>query len=317
MNLPGRGWHPSENTVTLKHPMNRRDALKVVLAAAPAAVGCIRRPEKREPPMTSAASTPTSAAGRMPSIFLAHGSPILLTDRGWMQELNAWSAALPRPKAILMLSAHWLDKPVTIGATTPVPLVYDFSGFPEEFYTVQYPSPGAPALAARVRQLLGPGNTTDEADRGLDHGAYVPLVAMYPAADVPVLQISLPSLAPKDLLSMGRALAPLRDEGVLLVGSGFLTHNLRQMSFEPGAPTPRWAAEFDEWAGSVLARKDVDALMDYRAKAPGVRESLPTHEHFVPVIAALGAAIDDASPAKFPITGWAYGSGTKRSVQFG
>jgi 4,5-DOPA dioxygenase extradiol len=253
----------------------------------------------------------------MPAIFLAHGSPILLTDRVWMKELNTWAGALPRPKSVLMLSAHWLDKPVTIGATTRVPLVYDFYGFPDEFYQVQYPSPGAPELAARVRQLLGPGNTADDPKRGLDHGAYVPLVAMYPQADVPVLQVSLPTLEPKDLLALGRSLAPLRDEGVLIVGSGFLTHNLRRMSFEPGAPVPRWASEFDAWAGDTLARKDVDALLDYRAKAPGVRESLPTHEHFVPVIAALGAAIDEGPAVTFPITGWTYGSGTKRSVQFG
>jgi 4,5-DOPA dioxygenase extradiol len=252
----------------------------------------------------------------MPAIFLAHGSPVLLTDTFWMDELATWAGALPRPRAVLMLSAHWLDRPVTLGATTTVPLVYDFYGFPDAFYKTRYPAPGAPALATRVRELVGPGQTTDEPKRGLDHGAYVPLVAMYPDADVPVLQASLPTLEPKELLAMGRALAPLRDEGVLIVGSGFLTHNLRRMSFDPGAPTPPWASEFDAWTGDVLARKDVDALLDYRQKAPGVRESLPTHEHFVPVIVALGAALDDAR-VTFPITGWAYGSGTKRSVQFG
>jgi 4,5-DOPA dioxygenase extradiol len=307
--------------------MDRRDALKLLATvgvAAPAAAGCIRRPPKpdtkREPAMsTSSAPGPSKGASpdRMPSIFLAHGSPILLTDRPWMSELNLWASKLPRPKAVLMLSAHWLDKPVTLGATTPVALVYDFYGFPAEFYQTQYPAPGAPALAARVRALLGPGQTVDEPKRGLDHGAYVPLVAMYPGADVPVLQASLPTLEPAELLKLGRALAPLRDEGVLVVGSGFLTHNLRRMSFDPNAPTPQWAAEFDAWSGDVLARKDVDALMSYREKAPGVRESLPTHEHFVPVIVALGAALDDAARVTFPITGWAYGSGTKRSVQFG
>jgi 4,5-DOPA dioxygenase extradiol len=299
--------------------MNRRDALKALAAtgaAAPAALGCIRRPTKREP-MSTSPSNATAAKDRLPSIFLAHGSPILLTDPKWMDELHNWARALPRPKAVLMLSAHWLDKPVTLGATTPVPLVYDFSGFPAPFYETKYPAPGAPALAARVRQLLGPGQTIDEPERGLDHGAYVPLVAMYPDADVPVLQASLPTLDPKGLLALGRALAPLRDEGVLIVGSGFLTHNLRQMSFEPGAPTPRWASDFDAWTGDVLARKDVDALLDYRGKAPGVRESLPTHEHFVPVIVALGAALEDAAKTTFPITGWTYGSGTKRSAQFG
>jgi len=266
-------------------------------------------------------STPTpaksAAKGRMPSIFLAHGSPILLTDRPWMSELNLWASKLPRPKAVLMLSAHWLDHPTTLGATTPVPLLYDFYGFPEEFYRTEYPAPPAPALAARVRALLGPGQTVDDPKRGLDHGAYVPLVAMYPGADVPVLQASLPSLEPPELLALGKKLAPLRDEGVLIVGSGFLTHNLRRMSFDPGAPTPQWAAEFDAWTADALARRDVDALMKYRETAPGVRESLPTHEHFVPVIVALGAALEDAPAVSFPITGWAYGSGTKRSVQFG
>jgi 4,5-DOPA dioxygenase extradiol len=215
-----------------------------------------------------------------------------------------------------MLSAHWLDRPVTLGATTTVPLVYDFGGFPAEFYQTKYPAPGAPALAARVRQLLGPGQTADEPDRGLDHGAYVPLIPMYPDADVPVLQASLPTLEPKELLALGRKLAPLRHEGVLIVGSGFITHNLRRMSFDPNAPTPAWASDFDAWTADALARRNVDALMDYRAKAPGVDESLPTHEHFVPVLVALGAALDE-SKVTFPITGWAYGSGTKRSVQFG
>jgi 4,5-DOPA dioxygenase extradiol len=301
--------------------MNRRDAFKIGAAAAAAAVSaCIKRPAPRpsdNPKRDPAMSTSPTAADRTPSIFLAHGSPILLTDRAWMAELAQWAGKLPRPKAVLMLSAHWLDKPVTLGATTPVPLVYDFYGFPAEFYQTKYPAPPAPALAARVRALLGPGQTVDDPKRGLDHGAYVPLVAMYPDADVPVLQASLPSLEPAELLKLGKALAPLRDEGVLIVGSGFLTHNLRRMSFEPNAPTPQWAAEFDAWTADALARKDVDALMKYREAAPGVRESLPTHEHFVPVIVALGAALDAAPAVSFPITGWAYGSGTKRSVQFG
>jgi 4,5-DOPA dioxygenase extradiol len=309
--------------------MDRRDALKLLAVAGltgPAAAGCARRREirdRRDQAMSTPTPTPTpdtkpkATADVMPSIFLAHGSPILLTDRKWMGELAGWARALPRPKAVLMLSAHWLDRPVTLGATTPVPLVYDFYGFPAEFYATRYPAPPAPALAARVRALLGAGQTVDDPERGLDHGAYVPLVAMYPDADVPVLQVSLPTLEPKELLALGRALAPLRREGVLIVGSGFLTHNLRRMSFDPDAPTPGWAADFDAWTADALARKDVDALMTYREKAPGVRESLPTHEHFVPVIVALGAALEDAPPVTFPITGWAYGSGTKRSVQFG
>jgi 4,5-DOPA dioxygenase extradiol len=254
----------------------------------------------------------------MPAIFLAHGSPFLLDDTAWVSELGGWARALPRPAGVLMLSAHWEQKPVTLGATASVPLVYDFSGFPAKYYQVRYAPPGAPALAARVRALLSPGQPIfDEPARGLDHGAYVPLLAMYPRADVPVLQVSLPSLDPVALLALGRALAPLREEGVLIVGSGFLTHNLRTADLGPGAVAPAWAVEFDAWAADALARQDVDALLDYRRLAPGVRLALPTHEHFVPVLAALGASVDRSGPVHFPITGFAYGSMTKRSVQFG
>jgi 4,5-DOPA dioxygenase extradiol len=256
---------------------------------------------------------------RTPTIFVAHGAPPLLDDAGWMSELNAWAHALPAPKAILMLSAHWEERPITLGATTTVPLIYDFYGFPKRYYDQQYPAPGAPALAARIRKTLEPVvPVMDEPDRGLDHGAYVPLVAMYPQADVPTLQASLPSMDPAELFALGRRIAALRDEGVLIVGSGFLTHNLRSIDFSAGAPTPAWASEFDAWAGDAIERKDVDALLDYRRRAPGVRLALPTPEHFVPVLVALGAAADDPAEAvQFPIEGFWGGSATKRSVQFG
>jgi 4,5-DOPA dioxygenase extradiol len=134
-----------------------------------------------------------------PAIFLAHGAPPLLDDPEWVRELHDWATAMPRPKAVLMLSAHWEQRPVTIGATRTVPLIYDFFGFPAHHYEQKYPAPGAPELARRVRELLGPTNIADEPHRGLDHGAYVPLVAMYPEADVPVLQVSLPSENPQAL----------------------------------------------------------------------------------------------------------------------
>jgi 4,5-DOPA dioxygenase extradiol len=168
-------------------------------------------------------------------------------------------------------------------------------------------------VAARIRSLMAGANiqTIDEPERGLDHGTYVPLMCMYPAADVPVLQISLPSMEPKELYAMGRALAPLRDEGVLVIGSGFITHNLRALSLRE---TPAWASDFDQWTADVIARRDHDALLDYRVKGPGVRESLPTHEHFVPLIVAAAAAPD--AKVEFPITGfWWGGAMTRRSVQ--
>jgi len=256
-----------------------------------------------------------AGSGRMPVIFAAHGAPVLLDDAPWMGELAAWAAAMPKPESILMVSAHWEERPAALAATRTVPLVYDFYGFPERYYRTQYPAPGAPGLADRVRELLSRRGIahTDEPERGLDHGAYVPLVAMYPAADVPVLQLSMPRLDPQELFELGRALAPLRDEGVLVFGSGFLTHNMRY-AFRPG--TPEWAKEFDAWAADALARFDVDALLDFERRAPAARTALPTWEHYAPALVAAGAAADAAPRTTFPITGWWLdGAFTKRSFQ--
>jgi len=253
---------------------------------------------------------------RMPVVFAAHGAPVLLDDARWMSELAAWAAAMPRPRAVLMISAHWERRPTTLGAMRTVPLVHDFYGFPEKYYATTYAAPGAPALAARVRGLLRDAAiaSADEPDRGLDHGAYVPLVATYPAADVPVLQISMPALDPRELFGLGRALAPLRDEGVLVFGSGFLTHNMRY-AFRPGVPA--WAREFDAWAEDALARFDVDALLDFRVRAPAASTALPTWEHYAPLLVSLGAAAAAPRRVSFPITGWWMdGAFTKRSVQF-
>ena len=216
-----------------------------------------------------------------------------------------------------MISAHWEERPATLGALHPVPLVHDFVGFPEQYYRTRYPCPGAPDLAARVRGLLrGKGiGCADDPGRGLDHGAYVPLVAMYPAADVPVLQMSLPRLDAGELFELGRALAPLRDEGVLVIGSGFLTHNMAY-AFRPGIPS--WAREFDRWAAEALSRLDTEALIDFRRRAPAPLTALPTWEHYAPVLVAAGAVADERPRVTFPITGfWMEGAFTKRSVQFG
>ncbi len=253
----------------------------------------------------------------MPVIFAAHGAPILLDDAQWMGELAAWAKAMPRPSSVLMISAHWEQRPTTLGATRTVPLVYDFGGFPERYYQTQYPAPGAPELAARLRGLLRQRNLafTDAPERGLDHGAYVPLVAMYPGADVPVLQVSMPGLDPQELFRLGQALAPLSDEGVLIFGSGFLTHNMRY-AFRPG--TPEWAREFDHWAEGALERLDMEALHDFENRAPAARTALPTWEHYAPVLVAAGAVAEERPPTTFPITGWWMdGAFTKRSVQFG
>lgn len=297
--------------------LGRRETVRLIAAgAAVAASGSLGGPA------AAAGAGPrrgpeAAAPGRMPAIFLAHGAPPLLDMPGWVAELRGWATALPRPRAVLVLSAHWEERPVALGATRTVPLIHDFYGFPERYYRQRYPAPGAPDLAGRVRELLRPhGPVADEPERGLDHGAYVPLVAMYPEADVPVLQVSLPGLDPQALLALGRALAPLRDEGVLIMGSGFITHNLRALALDPAAPPPAWSSEFDAWAAEALVRNDVDALLDFERKGPAARRALPTTEHYLPLLAALGAAEGERSPPRFPITGFWLGL-TRRSVQWG
>lgn len=254
----------------------------------------------------------------MPVIFLAHGAPPLLDDPAWMGELHAWARAMPRPRAVLMISAHWEDRPSTIGATETVPLVYDFYGFPERFYRMTYAAPGAPDVAARVRDLLRAKDIAfaEAPTRGLDHGAYIPMMAMYPEVDMPALQISMPGLDPAELAAFGTALAPLADEGVLVVGSGFLTHNMRALG---EAQTPGWAREFDAWAAETMARRDVDALVDFRTRAPAANLAHPRHEHYAPAIIAAAAAENRTLPATFPIEGyWNIAPAfTRRSVQYG
>lgn len=255
---------------------------------------------------------------RMPAVYLAHGAPPLLDDPVWPGELAEWGKRLPQPKAILVVSAHWESAPVTIGATTPVPLVYDFYGFPARYYRIAYASPGAPELAERVRKLLSDiSPTADAPTRGLDHGAYMPLLAMYPDADIPVLQISMPSEDPSVLMEIGRRFAPLRDEGVLIMGSGFLTHSFdaarRAMQGGPGVTNA--IAEFDHWAAEALAHQDVDALLDYRHTAPALQYAHPQVDHFVPLFIALGASIEGNAVAATQIEGFWLGN-SKRSMQF-
>ncbi|MFD6291555.1 dioxygenase [Streptomyces sp. NPDC060205] len=265
----------------------------------------------------SAATEEHPAVERMPALYLSHGAPPLADDPVWPGQLAAWSADLPRPKAILMVSAHWEEAPLALGATAPVPLVYDFWGFPEHYYKVRYDAPGAPALAESVRKLLrAPGTPVqDIPDRGLDHGAYVPLVEMFPEADIPVLQISMPTLDPVRLMETGRKLAPLRDEGVLIVGSGFFTHNLAALR---QGGIPGWSAEFDAWGQQALDSGDVDGLLDFLHKSPAGQLAHPRTEHFAPLFVTMGAAdaAGDLASQRSVIDGFWLGL-AKRSVQFG
>lgn len=255
----------------------------------------------------------------MPVMYLSHGAPPLADDPVWTDELARWSADLPRPTAILVISAHWEEAPLTLGATTTVPLTYDFWGFPERYYQVTYDAPGAPELADKVRKLLAtPQHSVHDApNRGLDHGAYVPLVEMFPEADVPVLQISMPTLDPMGLFEIGRRLRPLRDEGVLILGSGFTTHNTHLMDMSRGsqAVPAGWSAEFDDWAERAIADRDIDALIDFLHRAPAAHLAHPRTEHFAPLFVSLGASMDELSASRSVIDGFWYGL-SKRSWQF-
>jgi 4,5-DOPA dioxygenase extradiol len=260
-------------------------------------------------------STPTE---RIPALYLSHGAPPLVDDRLWVDQLQSVAAGLPRPAAILVVSAHWESAPLMLGATDPVPLVYDFGGFEQRYYQVQYRAPGAPVLADRIAALMaGNEHVARQPRRGLDHGAYVPLTVMYPDADIPVLQMSLPTLDPTRLLELGHRLAPLRDEGVLIIGSGFTTHGLRFLrDFRPEAEAPGWSREFDAWTAETLRRGAIDELADFRNRAPGMPYAHPTAEHFAPMFVTLGASTNPEQAPDQLIDGFWMGL-AKRSFQVG
>jgi 4,5-DOPA dioxygenase extradiol len=231
----------------------------------------------------------------MPSLFLSHGAPTLpLTDAPARAFLNELGDLFARPKAILVISAHWETSVPTVGAVDRNEIIHDFSGFPRALYELRYPAPGSPSVAARVSDLLRAAEFDCNIDRrrGLDHGAWVPLLLMYPQADIPVLQLSVqPHLGPKHHLLVGRALAPLRKEGVLIIGSGSLTHDLSEFrGHGPNDPAPDWVNGFADWFDCALTTGQTDDLLDYRRQAPFAIKNHPSEEHLVPLYAALGAA---------------------------
>jgi len=257
----------------------------------------------------------TDTSTRMPALYIGHGAPPLLDDPLWSSQLAAWAGDLPRPKAILIVSAHWESAPLSLTASG-VPLVYDFGGFAPKYYQMTYETPDATAFAQRVAAMMPRTEPIHQhASRGLDHGAWVPLKIMYPAADIPVLQMSMPTHDPGRLMEIGRRLRPLRDEGVLIIGSGFLTHGLPFLtSWQLDAAAPGWSSDFDAWAGEAMARGDVDELASYRDKAPGMPFAHPTVEHYTPLFVTLGAATDPTTPGDQVIDGFWMGL-SKRSLQ--
>ena len=255
---------------------------------------------------------------RMPALYLSHGAPPVFDDAHWIDQLFSWSQQIGKPKAILIVSAHWESAPIGLSsAEAGTPLVYDFGGFAPRYYEMEYATPDASELSRRVRSLLPDSEPVYEHPaRGLDHGAWVPLKVMYPLADVPVLQMSMPTHDPGKLFDLGRRLRPLRDEGVLIIGSGFMTHGLRYATREMFHENvvPGWSAEFDNWVGEALSRGDFDTLANFD-RAPGMPYAHPTVEHFTPLFVTLGAASDPGRGPKTVIDDFQFGC-AKRSVEY-
>ena len=229
----------------------------------------------------------------MPSLFISHGSPMLaLEDAPTTLFLRGLSAQFPKPSAIVVASAHWeTDEPMVTGSTHPE-TIHDFSGFPKALYALRYPTPGDPVLAERMRALLTKVgfNASIDAKRGLDHGAWNPLMLMYPNADIPVVELSVqPHRGAHWHYQIGQALLPLKEKNILIIGTGNLTHNLRE-AFRGHQQTPAWVSEFAKWVEERVRQGDIESLLDWEHLAPYPKNNHPTPEHFLPFFVALGAA---------------------------
>ena len=243
---------------------------------------------------------------RTPVLFVSHGSPMFALDPGTTgPALSAWvqtHAPAKTLKGIVIMSPHWMTRGIGV-MTTPKPETWhDFGGFPDALYQLQYPAKGDPALARQVLDLLQAADWPcgEDPQRPYDHGAWVPLRHMYPEADVPVVQLSLPAHVPTaQIYAIGQALAPLREQGILLIGSGSMTHNLRELRRQAG-PTEPYVTDFCGWVERTLLSRDLSAMLDYRARAPGAERAHPTDDHFLPIYFALGAGGWGQSPGVLP-----------------
>ena len=258
----------------------------------------------------------TPEDGALPSLYLSHGAPPVFEDEGWMAQWHAWARSLPRPRAVLIVSAHWEQAPLSLTSASPgAELVYDFGGFDPLYDSLRYDTPDASELARQVVAVLPDSETVHvHGSRGLDHGAWVPLKVMYPEADVPVLQLSIPTHDSTRLLALGERLRALRESGVLVIGSGFMTHGLQHVDWHRPHLVPGWSSEFDLWAEDALARGDVEELAHFRTRAPGMPYAHPTVEHFTPLFVTLGAATDPGAPVTTTVDGFFLGL-AKRSFQ--
>ncbi len=252
----------------------------------------------------------------MPALFLAHGNPMnALADNAFTRSLSALAADLPRPRAALVVSAHWLTRGTHVLTAAEPRTIHDFGGFPPELYAIEYPAPGSPSGAKRVAELL-PEVVPDDT-WGLDHASWAILRHMWPDADVPVFELSLDIRAPADHhWELGHRLAPLRDLGVLVVGSGNMVHSFAGIDWEPDAAPRPWAVEFDAWVADALVRGDQEALVHYETAGQMARLSVPTNDHYLPMLyaAAMRTADDEVT---FTHTGIDMASMSMRCVRFG
>jgi 4,5-DOPA dioxygenase extradiol len=232
-----------------------------------------------------------------PALFISHGAPTFALQPGLLgPRLQAAGAQLPRPKAVLVVSPHWMTRGLRVATTAKPATLHDFGGFDRALHRIAYPAPGAPRLAERTIEVLRAAGwpAEPEAGQGLDHGAWVPLRFLYPEADVPVFQVSLPEdVSPAQAHALGQALRPLRDEGVMVVGSGSLTHNLYEFRMDTGGREADYAREFAAWVRQVVEARDDARLLQALEIAPHARRAHPTAEHFLPLLVAAGAAGED------------------------
>jgi len=256
----------------------------------------------------------------MPVLFAGHGSPMnAIEDNFWSQSLRRWAADLPRPESILAVSAHWYTDGLAVTAQEVPETIHDFGGFPQRLFDMRYPAPGSPTLAARVAQLLGGEGARAVEDWGLDHGTWSVLVHLFPEADIPVVQLSVDARrSPARQIEVGRKLSALREEGVMIVASGNVTHNLRHAmrAMATGdTSTPGWASEFDASTTKALSERDDAALADL-VESPNGRLAQPSPDHWYPLLVAYGAT-RPADALTFPVTGMDLGSLSMRSARWG
>ena len=234
-------------------------------------------------------------------IFLSHGSPMLPFEDHEAGDFLRSLGQRERPRAILMVSAHWETASPTVNAVERNTTIHDFHGFPPELYQLRYDAPGSPELAHRVAELLKAAGlpATIDRQRGLDHGAWAPLLLAWPQADIPVVQLSVqPDAGSEHHMKLGRALRPLADDGVLIIGSGSFTHDLSSWRTHRGQPEPDWVRSFAEWMDEAIAEGRTADLLAYRTKAPNAARNHPTEEHLLPLFVALGAAGEGAHPKR-------------------